>query len=259
MLNRNRIRCIALVSLVPCILAAPFAWKILSFSNSRFLSLVAYALFGILGALLLRDSTGESPKAKWVYGATGLYFSYFSWNFIEGTYDGFRGLGLSSLSSSSSGILSAWACALCALVLFGMMGSKSSFKVTSPLPVMATSWGLGVVATLTGVNAIYNLRLDGFFGTIAAVAFALAVTALGVSLVKGKQPHLACYGLGAVFGSYTLWSMFTNGTIKVFTNFTGTMTLYGFIAATAFVAVMATWALGAEVDAVQKRLAATKK
>lgn len=256
MSHRNRTRCIALVMAIPCLLAAPFFWKMAT--GVKFLSYVKYLAFMLLGFVMLADSNGEAPKMRWAYGASAIYFGYFAFDLARDTFTGFNGFGLSSLTNTAGGVLAAWSCALCCMILLGVMGTKT-FKETSSLPIMMTSWGLGVVATLAGINAIFGMRLDGFFGTIFAATFALLVTGLGVMLVKGKQPHLACYGLGTVVGGYAVWGMLFDGSVKFVAAFTGKIAFYGLFGAIVFVAVVATWALGAEVSSIQRKLAASKK
>lgn len=255
MSHRNRVRSIALAMAVPFILAAPGAWN-----SFQFKYFVLFALFGFLGFAMLKDSSsGESPKLTWAYGGSGLMFSYMAfreaWTLTSGL-----SFGLSGLTEIASTLFSAWVCALCAMVLFGMTSKKVKFKDTSALPIMATSWGLGVVATLTGLSGIWNFRTDGFFGTIASAAFVLAVTGFGVLLVKGKQAHLACFGLGTALGSYCLWTVLTNDLLWSISSFTGKINLYGMIAAATFAAIVGTWTLGTEVAAAQsKKLSTSKK
>jgi hypothetical protein len=256
MSHRNRIRCIAMVMAIPCLLAAPFVWKWAA--GAKVLSYVKYLVFGLLGIALFKDSSGETAKMKWAYGASGLYFGYFAFDLARDTFNGFNGFGLASLSGVAAGLLAAWACALCAFILFGVMGSSANLSETSGLPVMATSWALGVVTTLAGVNTLFQMRLDGFFGTIGAVTIALLAIGFGVMMVKGKQPHLACYGLGTVVGSYLTWQMLTDDGMAMLAMLAGRIAFYGMFTAVIFTAVVATWALGAEVAAAQRKLTEAK-
>ena len=249
MTNRSRIRTIGLVATISSILLLPFAFKL-----SAAWQIASLCLFSFTGFTLVRDSFGEGVQAKWAYLLGVAYSGFAVWDFAGAAWNGFRGFGFRSLATTASGLFAAWCAILIGCILMGMLDKKTKFEDSMSVPFTTTAWALGGVATLSGLNQIFSLRLDGFFGTIAAAGFALAVLGLGILLLKGKQAHLACWGLGLVTSASMMWTLFTHSTLKaVMLMSSTTLAFYGFFAAIGFASLVGTWALGTEVLMANKQ------
>lgn len=239
-----------LALIVPCFLLLAFGLRALGQGSLQ--PLLVILGVGAAGVLLLKDSFGEQPKSQWVYGLTTLMFGYWGWNGISDAWSSFHGLGLRSLANTSAELFTAWCCLLCMAVLTSMMEKKPDFAKSTSLPVVSTSWALGVVATLSGLNSLFSMRLDGFIGTLSTLGFTVLIIGLGVMLVKGKMAHLACYGLGLVTAASTIWTLLTNDLLHQLAYFTQ-LPFYGILLSAAFVALLGTWVLGTEVARAQAK------
>lgn len=203
-------------------------------------------LVGATGLALLKDSFSEKPTNQMAYGAATLLFGYGVWNGVGEAWSSFHGIGLSSLSHTASNLFGAWCALLCVMVLLAMFDKKADFSHSTSLPIMSTSWSLGIVATLSGLHSLFSMRLDGIVGTTATLCFTLLILGLGVMLVRGKMAHLACFGLGLVMATSTLWTLLTNDLLRSLASLTS-LPFYGVLLASAFLALLGTFCLGAEV------------
>lgn len=254
MSNRARIQALGSLMLVPFLLLIPMMWYSLQFSGGQLGRTLMYLLFGVTGAALLLESGKKQSTNSWPFALAAAYSGYFCFESLKDAYHNFHGFRLGGLAQVSSELLGAWVFFFCFTFLLSLTGKKRDLQKSQPIPASSTAWFLGIVATLTGLNEVMNLHTDGFFGTIAAALFAFTVTALGVSLVRGKNSQFACFGLGAVMGSYTLWTLLAHSSLRAFASATGmTLAMWGLFGAAAYVMVVATGVLGLEVGAQQTK------
>lgn len=252
MTNRNRTLWLGLTMAVPCLLTVPLAYHTLM--DGQFFSIALYLGFLLSGLGMVKNSLSKST-ASWPYGVAALLLGYVGWECLEGAYHGFRGFGLDSLTQTSGALFGAWCCALCIMIVLGSMDAKKSLDKAPALPFGFTAWCLGGVSVLAGISGLLGMKMDGFFGTLSALGFALAILGFGVMLLRGIQPQFACYGLGAVTAGYTAWILFTDDFIRFVIKLSGTsLGIYGLFAAMAFVAAVGTFALGSEVAISQAKL-----
>ena len=243
MSHRSRVRLLGLGMVVVTVLTSPLMYQ---FSDKW--GMLRHLMIVVLGGLLLRSANAAKPSSLFP-GLASALFGYWACHDLYSVWQNSWHLSLSSISSNASGLFIAWCSGIAALMMLSAATTKRSWDSSSPVPALATSWGLGAVAALNGISGILQPGQDGWISTGIAIAFAFTLLGLGILLLRGRQPVAASYGIGLATSLFAGWTFFTNDAFDFLINFIGRASTWGAMGALVVFCFLGSVMIGNEIAA----------